>query len=212
MAQRTIHYLFGDIISKHVEIKDKDRFLLGNIIVDAVDASERNQAHFKVRTDSHSYFDFEAFANKYREQMLQDDLYLGYYMHLVEDAFYRAFIYEDRFEMPKTQDEVKILHNDYHILNAYIVQKYHMQNELVKEFDLKDEELSEIATFYTKECLIGLSQEFEEQTTGETRFLTEAMLDEFVDKYMQLAIDEVESIKKGTSILKALDYAWSRNR
>ena len=32
MAQRTIHYLFGDMISKHVEIQDKARFLFGMIL------------------------------------------------------------------------------------------------------------------------------------------------------------------------------------
>lgn len=212
MAQRTIHYLFGDIISNHIEIKDKKRFLLGNIIPDAVERGEREKSHFKIRTDSHSYFDFEAFRKKYMKQMLQDDLYLGYYMHLVEDAFYRAYIYEDRFEMPKTQEEVKILHNDYHLLNAYIVKKYNIHNVFEKEFDLTDEPISEIATFQTNECLTGLADEIMEQTTGKTRFLTENMLDEFIEKYIQLAIDEIKNIKTGNSILEVTDYAWLRKR
>lgn len=212
MAQRTIHYLFGDMISKHVEIQDKARFLFGMILPDAFDAGERDKSHFKIRTDTHSYFDFEAFRKKYLNRMLQDDLYLGYYMHLVEDAFYRAFIYEDRFVMPRTQDEVIILHNDYHLLNAYIVKKYNIHNILEKEFDLKKEPISEITNFHTKECIAGLLQEFVEQPTGTTRFLTENMLDEFVEKYIQLAIDEVRNIKTGNSILEVMDYAWLRKR
>ena len=31
MAQRTIHYLFGELFSQQIEIKDKQRFLLGNV-------------------------------------------------------------------------------------------------------------------------------------------------------------------------------------
>ncbi len=212
MAQRTIHYLFGDIISQHVEIEDKARFLFGSIITDAVDASERDKAHFKIRTDTHSYYDFESFSKKYLEKIIQDDLYLGYYIHLVEDVFYRSFIYQDRFEMPKTQEEVKILHNDYYLLNAYIVKKYNIHNILEKEIDLKKEPLSEIATFQTKECITGIAHDFAAQPVGATHFLTEEMLDEFVEKYIALAIDEIKNIKTGKSALKVMDYAWLRNR
>lgn len=212
MAQRTIHYLLGEMISKEIKLSDKKRFLLGSILPDAIDPSFRNASHFKVKTVTHKYFDFESFRNKYFSLMLQDDLYLGYYMHLVEDAFYRAFFYSDRFTMPRTREEVPILHNDYHILNSYIVQKYHIQNILGSSFSLENEPLCHIAPFTIDKFLGELANDFKEQTKGTTVFLTESMLDEYVNTYIPLAIAEVNSIKNGSSSLSIMDYAWPAKR
>ena len=87
MAQRTIHYLFGDIISRYVDLKDKNRFLLGSILPDAyVDVSDRDKTHYKVKYENKSFLDFEAFRREYFELICNDDLYLGYYMGLVMDS------------------------------------------------------------------------------------------------------------------------------
>ncbi len=212
MAQRTIHYLFGEMIAGQVEIADQERFLLGSIMPDAIEACDRNKSHFKVKTDTYKFFDFEAYRNQYFEQMLQDDLYLGYYMHLVEDAFYRAMFYQDRFTMPRTKEEVVHLHNDYHILNCYIVKKYNIRNILRKNITLEHEPIGNIATFLIDEFLNEMSCDFTEQTEGNTVFLTESMLDEFVETYLPLAVEEVKNLKKGTSILRARDYTWPRKR
>jgi len=212
MAQRTIHYLFGEIISSQMEIEDKARFLLGSVMPDAIEAADRDASQFKTKTDTLLYFDFEAYRNQYFDRMLQDDLYLGYYMHLVEDAFYRAFIYRDCYTMPRTPEEVELLHHDYHILNAYIVRKYQLHNILKRDIPLEHELLFGIAHFRIPEFLEEMSGDFTEQTEGNTVFLTESMLDEFMGTYIPLAIEEVECLKKGTSILKAIDYAWPRKR
>ena len=212
MAQRTIHYLFGEMISKEIKLSDKKRFLLGSILPDAIEPACRNASHFKIKTASHKYFDFESFRNQYFPLMRHDDLYLGYYMHLVEDAFYRAFFYSDRFTMPRTREEVPILHNDYHILNSYIIKKYGIQNILGSSFSLESEPLCHIAPFKIDTFLGELSYDFTEQTKGATVFLTEYMLDEYVKTYIPLAIKEVNNIKNGSESLNAKDYAWMAKR
>jgi len=212
MAQRTIHYLFGELISRDVPLSDKKRFILGSILPDAIETANRNTSHFKVETPTHKYFDFEAFRNQYSAQILQDDLYLGYYMHLVEDAFYRGFFYNGTYIMPRTREEVPSLHRDYHILNAYIVQKYQLQNCLDQTFSIKGTPLSELTTFYVDDFLAEFSHDFTEQTQGKTAYITEQMLDQFVEDFIPLAIQEVKHIKAGTSILKATDFAWPQKR
>lgn len=212
MAQRTIHYLFGEMISNQVRLTDKKRFLLGSILPDAVEPCHKAASHFKVKTDTLTYLDFEAFRNRYFHLMQCDDFYLGYYMHLVEDAFYRAFIYQDRFTMPNTKEEVALLHNDYHILNSYIIHKYKIRNILTQDLDWKNEAIEDIASFLVPDSLEKLSYEFQEQTTGSTVFLTENMLDEFVAVYVPIAIAEVTSIRHGISLLNVQDYTWLRNR
>ena len=212
MAQRTIHYLFGEIISRHIPFSNKKRFLLGSILPDAIEPANRDTSHFKVETELHKYFDFEAFRLKYTDQIQQDDLYLGYYMHLVEDAFYRSFFYDPRFSMPRTREEVKVLHQDYHILNAYIVRKYQIHNILDPVFSLTNTPICSLTTFLLDPFLKELAHDFTEQVQGQTTFITESMLDQFVERFIPLAIEEVKSMKAGTSILKATDFAWPANR
>lgn len=212
MAQRTIHYLFGELLFDRAHLSNKERFLLGSILPDAIDVSCRNASHFKVKTGTHKYFDFAAFRNQYFDLMLRDDLYLGYYMHLVEDAFYRAFFYTDRFTMPRTRDEVTILHNDYHILNSCIVRKYRIHNILADTYSLENEPLRHIAPFLIDDFLGEMAHDFTEQTEGKPVYLTEHMLDEYVKTYVPLAIEEVNSIQKGASVLNVADYAWPAKR
>lgn len=212
MAQRTIHYLFGEMIFNQTALTDKKRFLLGSILPDAIDPSCRNASHFKVKTVTHKYFDFEAFRAKYQNHILHDDLYLGYYMHLVEDAFYRAYFYNNRFTMPRTREEVPILHRDYHILNSYIVRKYNIHNILEHSIPLENEPLRDIAPFLTDEFLREMASDFTEQTEGNTVYLTENMLDEYVQAFLPLAIGEVTCVRRGSTILRATDYAWPSKR
>lgn len=211
MAQRTIHYLFGELFSKQIELKDKHRFLLGNVLPDAyANGMDRDKTHFTVKTDTQVYFDFGKFREEYAELICSDDLYLGYYMHLVEDTFYRQFLYSDHVIRPSSPEEVAMLHNDYHILNSHIVNKYQLQNVLTFPVDLKNESISDIAEFRSNEFLKDMSGDFMDQTTGTTRFLTEELLDEFIEEYVSLGLKELQSIRNGNSVLQPMDFAWKR--
>ena len=213
MAQRTIHYLFGELFSRQIELKDKNRFLIGSIMPDAyADISDRDTTHYKVKTNEIVYFDFNMFREQYNELIMKDDLYLGYYMHLVEDAFYRKFIYNEDNKMPSSQEDVVILHNDYHILNSYIVSKYNIQNKINNVIDFSNEPINNLASFRVNEFIDEMSYDFNEQITGDTHFITEDMLDEFVEKYVPLGLEELQSIRSGKFNLQAIDYAWARKR
>ncbi len=214
MAQRTIHYLFGEIFLQHVELKNKQRFLLGSVLPDAfTDVSDRDKTHFKHRMPelNRSYFDFDKFKEQYFDLMQKDDLYLGYYMHLVEDAFYRDYIYCGRFAMPKCREEVALLHNDYHILNSYITEKYKISN-ILEPIDISNEPLCEIADFRAAEFIEDMANDFTEQTKGETVYITEDMLDEFIEKYVTKGIEELKSVQRGKDYLKAIDLAYPIHR
>ena len=211
MAQRTVHYLFGELFSQQIEIKDKQRFLLGNVLPDAyAKGSDRDRTHFIVKTDTQVYFDFSKFRDEYADLICSDDLYLGYYMHLVEDAFYRQFLYSDRVIRPSNPEEVAMLHNDYHILNSHIVNNYHLQNELIYPIDLEAESIGNIAEFRVNGFLEDMSGDFMDQITGTTRFLTEELLDEFIEVYVSLGLKELQSVRSGSTLLQPIDFAWKR--
>ena len=64
MAQRTIHYLFGELLSKQIELKDKKRFWLGSLIPDAyMDVKFRDVTHYKVRGEEGTYLNFHKFLD-----------------------------------------------------------------------------------------------------------------------------------------------------
>lgn len=212
MAQRLIHYLLGEMLSKEIELKNKERFLLGSVMPDAYkELKYRDKTHFANRTDG-TYFDFNLFREKFGRQMNEDDLYLGYYMHLVEDVFYRQFIHRDEFRVPKGQEEVSMLHNDYHILNSYIVSKYNCQNILQDKINLDSEKIMEIAEFRIEGFLRDFVGDFSDKTQGETVFVTENMLDQFIEEYVPVMLEELRAVKKDKSILVAKDYKWKRGK
>lgn len=209
MAQRTIHYLFGEIFSGQIEFRDKKRFLLGSVMPDAyVDVKDRNITHFKVKTESRIYFDFNSFREQFSECIFKDDLYLGYYMHLVEDSFYRQFIYSGRFSMPVCREDVAELHNDYHILNSHIVKKYGLTNLLTEPVCIDNEQIVRVAEFRINDFLADMSDDFTEQTSGQTRFINEAMVDEFIEEYASEGLRELQAISEGRFLLQAEDYAY----
>lgn len=216
MAQRTIHYLFGEILSREVTLRDKGRFLLGSVLPDAFsEASQRDLTHFtnKDLPNSQIYFDFTAFRNQFGSFIQADDFYAGYYMHLVEDDFYRQFLRKTPLKdnLPRSQQEVARLHRDYHLLNAYIVRRYQIRNRLVLPADFQTEPINRIAHFTLDRFLEDMQHDFTETPQGDTYFLTETMLDQFVEQYIPLAVKELTSLFQGTYYLNAIDYAWTKS-
>ena len=106
-----------------------------------------------VRKESGKYVNFHSFLEKYHDKIQEDDLYLGYYIHLVEDAFYRNLFHNKYRKSPRSMEDVKRLHVDYHILNSYVVTKYEIKNELEEVENLQSEVFHEIADFRVEEFL-----------------------------------------------------------
>lgn len=87
--------------------------------------------------------------------MKKDDLYLGYYLHLIQDMLYRRFLYGEHGWNSSIPGNVEKLHRDYEILNGYVAEKYGLSREMVQEIDLADEPLAQLAEFDAK----GLAEE-----------------------------------------------------
>ena len=208
--------LFGTLLSEKIELLDKNRFFLGSILPDAyINPVNRKTAHFiKYLTEENClYFDFQVFFERFQNKIMKDDLYLGYYAHLVEDAFYRFFLYyEKRFLEKIKRYELDILHNDYRILNSYIVRKYTLPSHLEMPISFENEVLCEITEFDIEKMICDYENDVTELCEGETVLLTEAMLEEFVMHYIDRLVDELQSVRNGNSTLKVLDYRWENKK
>lgn len=213
MAQRTIHYLLGEELIP-LGIRDADRFRIGNLLPDAIeDLVFRAQTHYQIDTvkggKSLRFSDFERFRRDFSPLVETDGLYLGYYMHLVEDACYRIFWQKVRlFERDMTREKVAILHNDYHLLNAYIVSRYHIRDELVWPEGFESEPVNRIYPFLLRDFLSEMRGDFTEHPEGKTVYMTEALLEEYLSDTRGVCRDALRRILTGGEPLDPMRLTW----
>lgn len=211
MAQRTVHYVFGCRLAQACGVEDAPRFLLGSLLPDAVpDKNERNASHFAFRGDDGvRYYDFDRFREAFSDRM-GDPLYLGYYMHLVEDDFYRDFIYKRQRLRFTREEDVRALHRDYHLLNPYLRETYRLENLLSLPADFAQEPLCRAARFDAEGLLRDFAEDLHERPEGAFTFLSPAMMDEFIASYLPTAEEELRAVLRGDRLLRAADFAWKR--
>ena len=195
-------------------IRDADRFRIGNLLPDAIeDLVFRAQTHYQIDTvkggKSLRFSDFERFRRDFSPLVETDGLYLGYYMHLVEDACYRIFWQKVRlFERDMTREKVAILHNDYHLLNAYIVSRYHIRDELVWPEGFESEPVNRIYPFLLRDFLSEMRGDFTEHPEGKTVYMTEALLEEYLSDTRGVCRDALRCILTGGEPLDPMSLTW----
>ncbi len=77
----------------------------------------------KICENTRYTYDLEFFRDRYGKYMEKDDLYLGYYLHLIQDMLYRRFMYGEHGWNSSVPGNVEKLHRDYEILNEYVSKK-----------------------------------------------------------------------------------------
>ena len=185
MAQRTIHYLLGEELIG-LGVRDVDRFRVGNLLPDAIeDLVFRDLTHYqreeRIGGEDKRFSDFEGFRRGFAPLVETDGLYLDYYMHLVEDACYRRFWNRVRFApRDMTRENVAVLHNDYHLLNYYIVSHYGIRDELAMPARFETEPVNRIYPFLLRDFLDEMRGDFTERPQGTTHYLTETLLEIFL--------------------------------
>ncbi len=211
MAQRTIHYCFAKKLMNTGLIRDEDRFLIGSILPDAYrDMDCRKKAHIQSdRIPGKRFFDFDAFYDTYSGQILADDLYLGYYLHLVEDDLYREFFHK-KHRLPRMRNEkdVEDLHHDYHLINHLIVNTFGLEYTIRKPEKIEEEEIFSLVPFFLDDFLKEFKEDFQEDPKGEYRFFTGELALSFIEEYEELLKEECIAVKEGRRFLKAEEYAW----
>lgn len=212
MAQRTVHHAFGQLLAEACGISDLPRFLLGSLLPDAICwKTERDASHYvRITPDGSRFYDFSRFRLDFSAQMPDDPLYLGYYMHLVEDNLYRLFCHRDYDLYFISDDEVRALHRDYHLLNPWLREKYRLENRLMLPSDFDLEPIARIARFDPEGLLRELDSDLSERPAGDFRFLSPAMMDEFISQSLPQLEAELRAVLRGESCLRASDFAWKR--
>lgn len=215
MAQRTIHYLLGELLLREVPLPDAPRFLLGSLLPDAfVSREDRDVTHFAVKTETLSWVDYDAFAARFPALLRTDALYLGYYMHLLEDDCYRQLLhgkYFDRFNITTDRD-LGDLYRDYTILNAVIRREFGLSSRLgpTPEDESAKTLYTAIAPLDPAGMKSELEHDFSYEAQGELRFLTFDLLEDFLHEWLPVCVGELRALLAGAPTRPAQSFAWKR--
>lgn len=203
MASRLMHLAVSQRLEKVLPIKNVNDFRVGQILPDAVlsaDKTEVNSHFIKVFDGGkRKVFDFLAFYDRYEREIISDELYLGYYFHLIEDNLFRLLLYYDldllaRRGDPKLLEE---LYRDYHILNGIIAEKYLIDSDLQIPQGFSDMTLNEIYSFEIGEFIQDMKADLDERISGKPKYFTAEVLDKFISECVKVCSEEYSSLKQG---------------
>lgn len=214
MASRILHLAVAEKIIEGITISNQNRFRLGVILPDAhSDSAPKADSHLEIRIceGTKKTYDLLRFQNIFGAKITTDDLYIGYYLHLIQDLIYRRLVYEEYRWNPLTPGNVQRLWNDYKLINSYIITKYGLKNDLTIPVNFAEEELAALYPFDTDTLYDNLNHDFEESeyTKDEAAFFfTKDMADEFIGKAAKVCVEEIKAIRAGSFHTKYDYYAW----
>ena len=213
MASTIVHLAITNELTKRISFADTSRLKFGAIVADfGTDGNQNGSSHLKVDVlDSRKRtYDFDRFREMFGTRILSDDLYMGYYLHLVQDSLYRRFVYDGYHWNPSLPGNVERLHNDYRIVNQYIISRYRLENDIAIPDGFDREDLNQICSFDTAGLIKSLDGFFLPVREEPVFFFTREMSDEFIGEALVFCYEEVEKLRKGETGIDMLEYAWNR--
>ena len=207
MASSVVHLAITNELTKMTEFHDINRLKFGAVMVDS---GSYGKSHLKVNVmdGKKKCYDFDRYRKMFGERMLSDDLYLGYYLHLVQDALYRHYVYDRYHWNPMIPGNVERLHKDYSIVNNYVVTKYGLENDLVIPEGFENEDINQIDSFDTEKLMSDLCSYFQPVEEEPVFFFTKEMSIEYIEEAIDFCLKELDDIRKGLPGIDMLEYAW----
>lgn len=206
MSSSLIHLAVTQKIIKEFEFKDIDRLRLGCVLPDG--AIEGNSHLKKQKENGEYYYDLDKYRALFGELMKTDDLYLGYYLHLIEDIIFRNFMYIQKQWSSKKRENVDQLHHDYEVLNSYLNKHYQFDFELKKIENFNQEKLNCIAKFDLENFCDEVNQQMKSELTGEYYFFTPDLANELIEQSFDFCKEELNHLKQGKEGLDCLKWSW----
>lgn len=201
------------IISEKWQIKDRNRFLFGALLPDVYregDSSHNSHMKMRIRGGGRVTYDLTGFKEGYGKLMAEDSLYLGYYLHLVQDLVFRDFVYNEHHWNPAAAGNIERLHNDYRLINSYIIKKYGLRNELAIPSDFEKEPINALYPFGFHCLCDDLKSDFSAPSPGDIFFFTKEMADSFIRRACDICGKELQAWREGNRYVDAYDWAWKK--
>ena len=209
MASSIIHYAITCELIKRRQFNNPDRLKLGSILVDS---GYNGNSHMKISVAGghKNTYDLAGYKSIYGELMKQDDLYLGYYLHLIQDILYRHLVYDKYHWNPLIPGNVEKLHRDYAIGNFYVVQKYNLKNEVTIPADFDKEPINQVCSFDLEGLVQNMNSYFEPSEEDDIFFFTKEMADEYIAEAVGYCIQELDNLECQNAGTDGYLSAWNR--
>ena len=208
MASSIIHLAITCELVEARDFKDIGRLKWGAVVTDY--GSNRETSHLRQRIPelNKKSYNVNLFREKYKDKLLTDDLYLGYYLHLVQDICYRHFVYDRYHWNPRIPGNMERLYRDYNILNTYVRDKYGLVNDLRVPENLAQESLCDIDHFDVDRLITDMNRYFASTADGDAFFFTKEMADIFISEAVATCNREIDALIKGEGMMDSVKEAW----
>lgn len=211
MASRIIHLAITNELSQQYNFSNIDRLYFGTIIPDGVSSCQDYiLSHFKLRisdTGKRSY-NLTEYKEKFGNLLKSDDLYFGYYLHLIQDLLYGHFMYDRYHWNPKPDGNIERLHDDYKQINAYVISKYGLHSDIHVPNGFASEKINEIADFEPDRFIQELKNDFERIEYKERFFFTDNMVDEYIQWAVEYCKKELAALENGSYYFDEYEWSW----
>ena len=206
MASRIMHYAIATLINKQVHIKDVERFILGNL---APDMSSHDDGTYDIahvggvnQEKTRKGINYAKFYFKYQNRILEDDFILGYFTHLICDAYWYSQILDPLIRVHNKETRKKYMQEGYKDMRAYnpiLIERFQLRNIIKSVDDVKDNVISidEINLEYIDNYLQQLQNDFEEAIDNKYKFQIYCfdMILDYINKCTKRCINEINSIR-----------------
>ncbi|MBQ1589492.1 MAG: hypothetical protein IIZ96_02670 [Oscillospiraceae bacterium] len=211
MASRIVHLAIASQIVKAHPLPEPERFFLGSILPDAC---PDKKAHYRklLAEGTKRTLDLSGFRGLYGDRLQSDPLYLGYYLHLLQDILFRNEIYGVVGFDPGPAGNVPQLHLDYRLTNRYVIDKYGLHSQLRIPADLETEPIWKEWRFALDPFMKEFAQDFLDTPQGKPVYFTEAIADRLIERSAELCQQELEAIRTGAGFLDENRFAWKVRR
>ena len=213
MGSRMMHYALGKVLADRLCTEDKEGFILGSILPDALapDKKRDSNSHYITVFDDGGYkwFDSLQFYSEYENEIKSDAIYLGYYFHLISDNIFRKIFYID-LGLIKRRGEKSLFqefYRDYNILNRQIAGFYRLEKELRVPERLRDTALFKRYGFEPEALINDIYGDIDSHYEGEPMHFDMDIVRRFVDESSELCLKELEAMKNGEHVYDKYEMA-----
>lgn len=207
MASSIIHLAITNELMKHIKFENEERLKLGAILPDAADNSYKS--HFKVLIcgNCKKTYDLEEYRTRFGKQMREDNLYLGYYLHLLQDILFRGFVYNGYKWNPLIPGNIERLHRDYAISNYYVICKYGLDSNFIIPENI-NQQINNLGKFDAVSLVNNVKESFEPVDYNDTFFFTTDMADEYIKRATKFCLEELKKIEVSETGIDSYEWAW----
>ncbi len=209
MASSIIHLAVTNELIARRSFQDPGRLKFGAILPDA-GRHYRSHLKRKVWGLNKRTYHLEEFRERYRDLIRKDDLYLGYYLHLVQDLFFRHFTYDRYHWNPSIPGNIERLHKDYTIINRYVAEQYGLINDITLPEGFAAEPINELEEFDIEGLMAKMESYFILIPEEEIFFFTREMADEYIREAVEICLRELEALDEGEALTDSYEEAWEK--